>query len=127
MIKLIKRANSHDFLKKLVELVYGKLNFATQENINKQFQEENKLDILMEIIRLLRIEILLTLARQIIIINLHYNTCLSNQAKKRISQIEQSNGSTTHIFVCINITITQQIRKRHDQCQKILKMTMKKT
>ncbi len=80
----------------------------------------------METIHLLRTEIILTQVRQIVIIDFDYNACSSNQAEKRISRIGQSNESTAHILVCTDITIGQQIRKRHDKHQEIQKMTMRK-
>ncbi len=80
----------------------------------------------METMRLLRIGITLTQARQIIIIDLNYNAYLSDQAEKRIPQIKQSNESTAHILTCTNITIKQQIKKRHNKQQEIQKMTIKK-
>ncbi len=61
----------------------------------------------MGTMHLLGTGITLTQARQIIIINLDYNACLSDQAEKRISQIGQSNKSTAHILVCIDVTIEQ--------------------
>ncbi len=105
--------------------MHSKLNFATRENIYKRFQEEDKPDILMGTMRLLGTGIILTQARQIVIIDLDYNACSNNQAEKRISQIGQSNESIAHILVCTNITIEQQIRKRHDKRQEIQKMTMR--
>ncbi len=106
--------------------MYNKLNFATQENIYKWFQEQDKLDILMRTMRLLGTRITLTRTRQIVIIDLDYNACSSNQAEKRISRIGQSNISTAHILVCTNVTIEQQIRKHYDKRKEIQKMTMKK-
>ncbi len=106
--------------------MHSKLNFATRENIYKRFQEEDKPDILMGTMRLLGTGITLTRARQIVIIDLNYNACSSNQAEKRISRIGQSNEFTAHILVCTDIMIEQQIRKRHNKRQEIQKMTMRK-
>lgn len=80
----------------------------------------------MEIMHLFRAGIILTQAKQIVDINLDYNVCLSNEAKKRISQIEQSNESTSHIIVYIDVRKKQQIRKHHNKCQKIQNMTINK-
>ncbi len=71
----------------MVKSINSKLNFAIQKNISKQFQEENKPDGLMRTMCLLGIGIILTQARQIVIINLDYNGYLSNQAEKKISWI----------------------------------------
>ncbi len=95
--------------------MHNKLNFVTRENIYKRFQEEDKPDILMGMIRLLGTGITLTQARQIVIIDLDYNPCLSNQVEKRISQIGQSNESIGHILVYTDVTIEEQIRKRNDK------------
>ena len=85
--------------------MHSKLNFANWENIYKQFQKVDKLDILKETMHLLKTEITLTQARQIIIINLNYNVYLNNQVEKKISQIKQSNESTAYILVYIDVII----------------------
>ncbi len=106
--------------------MHNKLNFATRENIYKQFQEENKPDIFMETMRLLGTGITLTQARQMVIIDLNYNACLSNQVEKRISQIGQSNEAITYILVYTDDIIEQQIKKCHNKRQEIQKITMRK-
>ncbi len=106
--------------------MHSKLNFTTRENTYKQFQEEAKSDILMGTICLWGTRITLTQTRQIIIINLDYNACSSNQVKINISRIGQFNRSTANIFISTNITIEQQIRNHYDKCQQIQNMTMKK-
>ena len=78
----------YDFLKKSVKLIYSKLNFATWENIYKQLQKKDKPNILMGTMRLLRIEITLTWARQIVIIDLNYNAYLNDQVEKKIFELD---------------------------------------
>ncbi len=80
----------------------------------------------MGTMHLLGTGITLTRARQIVIIDLDYNTYLSDQAEKRISRIGQSNESTAHILICTDVTIEQHIRKRHNKRQEIQKMRMRK-
>ncbi len=80
----------------------------------------------MGTMHLLGTGITLTRAREIVLIDLDYNACSNDQAENRISQIEQSNKSTAHILVCTDVTIEQQIRKRHDKRQEIQIMTMRK-
>lgn len=76
--------------------------------------------------RLLEIEIILTRARQIVIVDLDYNASSSNQAKKKISQIKQINKSIAYILVYTNVKIEQVIRKCYNKRQQVQNMTMKK-
>lgn len=110
----------------MVKLVHSKLNFATQENAYKRFQEEDTPDILIGTMRLLGTGITLTRVRQIVIVDLDYNASLSNQAEKNISCIGQTNESTAHILVCTDVAIEQLIRKRHKKRQEVQNMTMRK-
>lgn len=69
---------------KIVKLVHSKMSFTTRDEIYKQFQEEDNTDVLLRTICLLETGIILTHARQIIIMDLNYNIFLSDQIKKRI-------------------------------------------
>ena len=66
-------------------LVYSKMTFVTWEEIYRKFQEDNIPDVLLGIMRLLRMGITLTRARQIVIVDLDYNASSSGQVGKRIS------------------------------------------
>lgn len=72
----------------MVKLVHNKFNFAFWKSIYKDFQEEDILDILMEMMRLLETEIILIQTKEIIIVDLDYNAFSSNQVEKRIFCIE---------------------------------------
>lgn len=71
------------------------------------FKKKKMLEILIKIMCLLGIEITLTQAMQIIIVNSNYNNSLNNQAEKRISciRIRQTNESISYICFCTDITI----------------------
>ena len=91
------------------------MSFATRDKIYKRFQEEDTPDVLLGTMRLLGTEITLTRARQIVIVDLDYNTSSSNQAEKKISRIGQTNKLIAYILVYTDVKIEQEIRKRHNK------------
>ena len=106
--------------------MHSKFKFATQENTYQRFQEDNTPDILLGIMRLLgRRRITLNWATQIVIFNLNYNACSSNQAEKKISWIRQSNQSTAHILIRTDVRIEQQIMIRHNKHWEPWNMTIR--